>query len=100
LNKNGVTSTQIKKVYEGRPNITDAIKNDEIQMIINTPLGKKSKDDDSFIRMAAIGKKIPYVTTIAAAEASVAGIEAVQKNKTGVKSLQDYHTQLHVATKA
>jgi carbamoyl-phosphate synthase large subunit len=96
LTKNGVASTYIKKVYEGRPNLTDAIKNGEIQLIINTPLGKKSKDDDSFIRMTAISRKIPYVTNIAAAQASVAGIEAIQKGKTGVKALQDYHKELPV----
>jgi len=92
LNDNKITNTEIKKLHEGRPNISDAIKNDDLQLIINTPVGKESKHDDSYIRMAAIQKKTPYVTSIAAAEASVAGIEAVKvKGKLIPKALQDYH---------
>ena len=93
LDKNGIKNTKIKKLHEGRPNIMDAIKNNEINLIINTPAGRYSKYDDSFIRMMAIQQKLPYVTTIAAAEASVKGIEAMLKEKTSPKPLQEYHKQ-------
>ncbi|MFH1360679.1 MAG: carbamoyl-phosphate synthase large subunit [Candidatus Omnitrophota bacterium] len=91
LDENKVKNTRIKKLHEGRPNILDAIKNNELHLIINTPIGKESKYDDSYIRMMAIQKKIPYVTSIAAAEASVEGIEAVKKGDIAPKCLQDYH---------
>jgi carbamoyl-phosphate synthase large subunit len=94
LNKNDVMTYPIKKLQEGRPNIADAIKNRDIQLIINTPLGRYSKDDDSFIRMMAIQHKIPYVTTIAAAEASVAGIEAMTDGSVVPSSLQEYHERV------
>ena len=91
LGKNGIQNTIIKKLHEGRPNIMDAIKNNEINLIINTPAGRYSKYDDSFIRMMAIQQKVPYVTTIAAAEASVKGIEAITKERILPKPLQEYY---------
>jgi carbamoyl-phosphate synthase large subunit len=92
LTKNGIENLEIKKLQEGRPNITDAIKNNDIQLVINTPVGKNSKYDDSYIRMTAIQRKTPYVTSIAAAEASVAGMAAMKSNKDMVpKALQEYH---------
>ncbi|MFC1693146.1 carbamoyl-phosphate synthase large subunit [Candidatus Latescibacterota bacterium] len=91
LSDNGIANTRIMKLKEGRPNILDAIKDNEIHLIINTPLGRYSKDDDSFIRMEAIQQKIPYVTTIAAADASVKGIEAVINKEDSPKSLQEYY---------
>lgn len=91
LRKNGIDNREILKLYEGRPHILDAIKNNEIQLIINTPVGRLSKDDDSFIRMQAIQMKIPYVTSIAAAVASVSGIEAIMNEKTEPVSLQEYY---------
>jgi carbamoyl-phosphate synthase large subunit len=94
LRKREVNCTEIKKLNEGRPDIVDAIKNGEIQLIINTPVGGSSKYDDSYIRMKAIQYKIPYITTIAAAAASVEGIEAVKKEKILPKPLQDYHKDL------
>jgi len=98
LTENGVENTIIKKIYEGRPNIADAIKNHDLQLIINTPIGRTSKHDDSYIRMLAIQRKIPYVTSIAAAEASISGIEAVAEKKIMPKSLQDYHKALNNVT--
>jgi carbamoyl-phosphate synthase large subunit len=93
LSENKIENTEIKKLHEGRPNISDAIKNDELQLIINTPVGKDSKYDDSYIRMMAIQRKTPYVTSVAAAEASVAGIEAVRGNAGMLpKALQEYYT--------
>jgi carbamoyl-phosphate synthase large subunit len=91
LKENGVENTRIKKLHEGRPNIEDAIKNREIQLIINTPAGRASKYDDSYIRMMAIQKKVPYVTSVAAAVATVEGISAVKNNEIDVKALQDYY---------
>ena len=72
----GVVSEHILKEHEGRPNITDAIKNKEIQLVINTPSGKLSKYDDSYIRKAAIKYKVPYITSLTAAMAAVRGIAA------------------------
>ncbi|MBP1747894.1 MAG: carbamoyl-phosphate synthase large chain [Deltaproteobacteria bacterium] len=93
LAESGVNSKHIKKVHEGRPNIVDAIHNKEIHLVINTPSGKSSKYDDSYIRKAAIKYKIPYITTAAAAKATAEGIKASLANKgeIKVKSLQSYH---------
>ncbi len=91
LTESGVDAEKILKLHEGRPNILDAIKNEKINLIINTPVGKKSKYDDSYIRKSAIKYKIPYITTISAALAATKGITAQIANKTGVKSLQEYH---------
>ena len=81
-------------MHEGRPNIVDAIKNGEIQLVINTPSGKLSQYDDSYIRKAAIQYKIPYITTLAAAIAATKGIAIHQHGKTEVKSLQSYHSDI------
>ena len=81
----------ILKMHEGRPNIVDGIKNREIQLIINTPSGKLSKHDDSYIRKAAIKYKIPYITTLAAALAAARGIAAYRRGRGQVRSLQSYH---------
>jgi len=91
LKDNGVDNMPIEKLHEGRPNITDAITNGKIHLIINTPIGRNSKYDDSYIRMMAIKHKIPYITSIAAAVASVEGIAAAKKMIVLPKSLQDYH---------
>ncbi len=91
LDKNGVESDLAIKLHEGRPNITDDIHNGRVQMVINTPVGKKGKYADSYIRKTAIQHKIPYITTAAAAMATVAGIEMVKSGDVGVKSIQEYH---------
>jgi carbamoyl-phosphate synthase large subunit len=90
----GVESQPILKVHEGRPNIDDAIRNGEIQLVINTPSGKLSATDDSYIRKAAVKHKVPYITTIAAAVAAAKGVAAARGSEIGVKALQDYHTDL------
>ena len=82
-------------MLEGRPNIVDAVKNGEIQLIINTPAGKMSKTDDSYIRKAAIKYKIPYITTLAAAIAAAKGIAAYHKGKGSARSLQSYHSDIN-----
>jgi carbamoyl-phosphate synthase large subunit len=94
LKEKGLASTLIKKLHEGRPNIADAIKNREISLIINTPIGRMSVHDDSYIRMLAIQYKIPYVTIMAAARATVDGIESVKRRQSEPKSLQEYHNML------
>ena len=91
LEENNIPNKRILKLHEGRPNILDAIKNRDIHLIINTPAGRYSKYDDSFIRMMAIQQKLPYVTTIAAALASVNGIEAIKNEKFAIKPLQEYY---------
>ena len=91
LNENGVDSTEILKLHEGRPNIVDAITNKTIDLVINTPIGKAGLQDDSYIRKSAIKHKIPYITTMAAAKTAALGIEAYQGETEDVKSLQEYH---------
>ncbi|MBL7070060.1 MAG: carbamoyl-phosphate synthase large subunit [Candidatus Omnitrophica bacterium] len=93
LENKGVKNTRIKKLHEGRPNIVDAIKNNDIQLIVNTPIGRDSKYDDSYIRRMAIQKKIPYITSIAATEASIEGIEAAKTKEIEVKPLQSFYTK-------
>ncbi|KAF0156936.1 MAG: carbamoyl-phosphate synthase large subunit [Syntrophaceae bacterium] len=90
----GIASERIFKMHEGRPNIVDAIKNGEIQLVINTPAGRLSKYDDSYIRKAAIKYKIPYITTVAAAVAAVKGIAAFRQGHGRAKSLQSYHAEI------
>ena len=95
LTANGVRAEQILKMHEGRPNIVDAIKNGEIQLVINTPGGRLGKHDDSYIRKAAIKYKIPYITTTAAAAAAVKGISETRSNGLApVRSLQSYHAAI------
>jgi len=94
LKNQGIENTLIKKLHEGRPNIVDAIKNKEINLIINTPAGRASKFDDSYIRIMAIQHKIPYITTMSAARASVEAIEAMKEKAVAPKSLQEYHSQI------
>jgi carbamoyl-phosphate synthase large subunit len=91
LAAHSVEAEPIKKLHEGRPNIVDAIMNGEIHLIVNTPVGKQSQYDDSYIRKAAIKYRIPYITTLSAAAASAEGIAARRLGKGGVRSLQEYH---------
>jgi carbamoyl-phosphate synthase large subunit len=91
LAANGVAAEPILKMHEGRPNIVDAIKNGEIQLVVNTPEGRLSKHDDSYIRKAAIKYKIPYITTTAAAAAAVKGIAEARNGAAPIRSLQSYH---------
>ncbi|MDX9882852.1 MAG: carbamoyl-phosphate synthase large subunit [Prolixibacteraceae bacterium] len=94
LEQHGIPSERILKVHEGRPNIVDAIKNGEINLVVNTPAGKQSEYDDSYIRKAAIRFKIPYITTTSAALAATRGIKDRQNGKYQVKSLQEYHLEI------
>ena len=95
ITKAGIPAEKIFKIYEGRPNIADQIANGEIQLLVNTPAGKTSASDDSYIRKSAIKHRVPYITTMAAAKASAEGIRALIENKQfGVKSLQAYHADI------
>jgi carbamoyl-phosphate synthase large subunit len=94
LKENGIETELVLKVYEGRPNIVDDIMNREYGLIINTPSGKLSSHDDSYIRKAAIRHKVPYITTLSAAIAAARGIEAYRKGKGIVRSLQEYHEDI------
>ena len=98
LTDNGVKCEEIKKLYQGRPNIVDGIMNNEINLVINTPSGKLSQHDDSYIRKTAIRKRVTYITTMAAALASAKGIAAYKENDAraaNLKSLQEYHNDIH-----
>ena len=91
----GVPVEKIKKLNEGRPNITDALTNGELAMVINTPHGKQSAHDDSYIRKTAIKMRIPYMTNIAAAKAALEGIMEMKIHGShAVKSLQEYHSEI------
>ncbi|MCU0844707.1 MAG: carbamoyl-phosphate synthase large subunit [Spirochaetes bacterium] len=89
--ESGLNSTVVMKLHQGRPNIIDHIKNNEIQLIINSPQGRQSEHDDSYIRKAAIKYRIPYITTMAAATAAVKSIRAREHGHLEVRSLQSYH---------
>ena len=91
----GIPAERVKKLYEGRPNILDMITNGQIDLIVNSPSGKESIHDDSYLRKAAIKAKIPYMTTMAAAKAAVTGIRYVEEHGSGdVKSLQQLHSEI------
>ena len=95
LNAHDIAAEKIMKMHEGRPNIADAIMNGEIQLLINTPIGRLGVHDDSYIRKAAINYKVPYITTIAAAIAAAEGIAAYHSmGKGAIKSIQEYHMHL------
>ena len=91
----GIEAERINKLYEGRPNILDAITNGEIDLIINTPVDKTSVHDDSYLRKAAIKGKVPYITTIAAATATAHGLKTARNTESdNVKSLQQLHSEI------
>lgn len=94
LREHGIQAKTVKKIHEGRPNIADAIKNGEIQLVVNTPAGKQSEYDDSYIRKNAIKYNILYITTTAAAAAATEGIRRRLAGNYKVKSLQEYHAEI------
>ncbi len=94
LRAQGIPCEPILKLREGRPNIVDAITDGQIQLVINTPRGKVGKADDSYIRTTAIRRKVPYITTMAAAVAAAKGIAAYRQGHGQVKSLQEYHAEI------
>ena len=92
---NGLEATEVNKLKEGRPNMMDLILNGEIDIIINTPIGSDRQEDDSYLRKAAIKKKVPYMTTIAAAKATISGIKTIkERGNSEVKSIQELHAEI------
>ncbi len=91
----GVPAKKAKKMYEGRPNVNDMITNGDFDLIINSPVGKDSVHDDSYLRKAAIKAKTPYITTVAAARVTAEGIHYLKTHKgSEVKSLQELHGEI------
>ena len=91
----GIPAKKVKKLSEGRPCILDFINNGEVSLIVNTPAGKDSLSDDSYLRKAAIKAKIPYMTTMAAAKATADGLLYMKNNKESeVKSIQELHSEI------
>jgi carbamoyl-phosphate synthase large subunit len=91
----GIEVELVNKLQEGRPNILDLITNGKIDLIVNTPIGKDRNVDDSYLRKAAIKKKVPYMTTMAAAKATISGIQSLKKPGCGeVRSLQELHSEI------
>jgi carbamoyl-phosphate synthase large subunit len=91
LQQHGVPAQLVLKIHEGRPNIVDKMINQEIQLIINTPLGRSAYYDDTYIRKNALARSIPCLTTLSAGAASVEGIRALQSGADSVSSLQEQH---------
>ena len=91
----GIPAEQVKKLYEGRPNILDLITNGKIDIVVNSPVGKDSVHDDSYLRKAAIKARVPYYTTIAAAKAAAEGIHYIKKHGSSeVQSIQELHSEI------
>ncbi|MBR5153105.1 MAG: carbamoyl-phosphate synthase large subunit [Clostridia bacterium] len=91
----GIPAEKVLKLNEGRPNILDKITNGDIDFIVNTPVGKQSAEDDSYIRKSAVKHRISHMTTLDAAQAAVEGIKAAKKlGKLDVKSLQQFHKEI------
>ncbi len=94
LRDNGIDAEIVLKVSQGRPNVIDKIINREIDLIINTPSGKKGKTEGYMIRRAAVDHGIPYITTVSGAMAAVRGIEAMKNSVMTIKSIQEYHGEI------
>ncbi|MEM9092254.1 MAG: carbamoyl-phosphate synthase large subunit [Cyanobacteria bacterium P01_F01_bin.53] len=92
LKAEGVSVKRVLKIHEGRPHVGDALKNQDIQLIINSPIGEAAQEDDKIIRRTALEYKIPIITTIAGAKATLSAIESLRENQLTVKALQDYLT--------
>ncbi len=95
LSEHGVTAERVHKLNEGRPNAVDLIKNNEIQLVINTSLGKKTHSDAYEIRWTTLTYNVPYTTTVAGARALAEAVEELQKGDWGVKTIQEYHAELN-----
>jgi len=94
LKQKGIEAERIQKLGLGRPDLVDAIKNDEVQLLVNTPSGRRSTHDSSEVRKAAIKYKVPYITTTAAAIAAAKGIAARREGVPKVRPLQEYHANI------
>jgi carbamoyl-phosphate synthase large subunit len=91
LRRNQIPCSLVLKVHEGRPNITDIMKNRQVQLVVNSPSGEDAKTDGKLIRRTALAYKIPVITTLAGARAAIAAIKALQQGSITVQALQDYY---------
>ena len=92
----GIPAKKAKKLYEGRPNVGDMITNGDFDLIINSPVGKDSVHDDSYLRKAAVKAKTPYITTVAAAKVTAEGIHYLKTHGgSEIRSLQELHGEIH-----
>ncbi len=95
LRARGIPAERVAKVHEGRPNAIDLLVSGEIQLLINTPLGKFTQQDDYAIRRAALVHRVPYTTTMSAASAASDAIIALRSRRGSVRSLQEWHASTH-----
>ncbi len=93
LEKNGIPVQRVFKLNEGRPNVLDLIKNRDVRLIINTPSGRRERTDDRSIRSSAVSYKVPCITTLAAASATIQALEWMSSRQLDPHSLQDYHDE-------
>jgi len=89
LQEAGVRVRQLKKIQEGHPNVLDHMRDDDLQLVMNTPSGKGARTDESKIRAAAVAHGIPCLTTIQAADAAVRAMEAMREEEMTVQAIQD-----------
>ena len=99
LQENGIPVEVVLKIAEGRPNVADLIRNNEVKLIINTPSGKGPVLDEAKIRSLAVSFSIPCITTLSAARAATIGLEAVRGKGLDVTAIQDYHKKLAAGVK-
>jgi carbamoyl-phosphate synthase large subunit len=96
LRGRGIQTKEVFKVHEGRPHGIDLIVNGDIQLLINTPLGKHAQRDDYTLRQAAIANRVSYITTLSAATAALNAILAMRSRKPSIRSLQEWHEDLRI----
>ena len=94
-NEHGIPSEMVYKVNEGRPNVVDRIKDMDVQLVVNTPIGKMTRDDAYHIRQAAVRYHVPAVTTISAAKAAINGLLYVKEmGELSVRPIQEYYKEV------
>jgi carbamoyl-phosphate synthase large subunit len=98
LRGRGVPASRVFKVHEGRPHGLDLILNGQVQLLVNTPLGKHAQQDDYSLRQAAIAYRVPYTTTLSAASAACDAVLALRSRTPSVRSLQEWHETLEPST--
>ena len=92
LERGGLKVRSVLKVHEGRPNIEDLIRSNQVQLVINTPIGRQAAHDDKYLRRAALDYAVPTVTTLAGARAAVEAMTALQgETLLSIHALQDVH---------
>ncbi|MBL8995867.1 MAG: carbamoyl-phosphate synthase large subunit [Gemmatimonadetes bacterium] len=94
LKERGVPSAHAFKVSEGRPNAIDLMVNGDVQLLINTPLGKSSQHDDYVMRAAAISNRVPYTTTLSGASAACDAIFSLRERRPAVRTVQEWQESI------